>query len=312
MLTDEEIDALAPSLTNALLQMSGVHWRPVARAIETAATAPLLERIAALEAKLAQRVPEKITEDMHVAAVKVLHRASGVDGLPQRMLDAMRSAAPAAPERQEPDCPRCGNNRQVWTNQISGEKTCHRVDCHTVVPLTQEEIAEAESDRAIPSGRVFNIRAAFEDWYSDGGKYPKAVECKPGDPLSYILLGAQSSWGAWFAGVKALEAWIAEGQAPNAQQAEAQEPAYWQWRRKADLWSLSHVYSYEVFATTDDSEVRTLFTRPQPAQLQALSEEEIVTAWRGVKDVGDDKYNAILLSEAIQSALAAKNGVVLK
>ena len=39
----------------------------------------------------------KITEDQHVAAVKVLLRASGVDGLPQRMLDAMLAAAPIPP-----------------------------------------------------------------------------------------------------------------------------------------------------------------------------------------------------------------------
>ena len=36
----------------------------------------------------------KITEEQHVAAVKVLHRAAGADGLPQRMLDAMLAAAP--------------------------------------------------------------------------------------------------------------------------------------------------------------------------------------------------------------------------
>lgn len=41
-----------------------------------------------------------VTEAMHVAAVKVLHRANGVDGLPQRMLDAMLSAAPPPPERE--------------------------------------------------------------------------------------------------------------------------------------------------------------------------------------------------------------------
>lgn len=34
----------------------------------------------------------KITEEMHVAAVKVLRRANGIDDLPQRMLDAMLSA----------------------------------------------------------------------------------------------------------------------------------------------------------------------------------------------------------------------------
>lgn len=45
-------------------------------------------------------VPVKVAEEMHVAAVKVLHRANGVDGLPQRMLDAMLSAAPPPPERE--------------------------------------------------------------------------------------------------------------------------------------------------------------------------------------------------------------------
>jgi hypothetical protein len=44
----------------------------------------------------------KITEEMHVAAVKVLHRASGVDGLPQRMLDAMLAAAPQPPGARKP------------------------------------------------------------------------------------------------------------------------------------------------------------------------------------------------------------------
>ena len=41
-----------------------------------------------------QLVPEKITEEQHVAACKVLLRAIGMDGLPQRMLDAIRAAAP--------------------------------------------------------------------------------------------------------------------------------------------------------------------------------------------------------------------------
>jgi hypothetical protein len=33
----------------------------------------------------------------------------------------------------EPTCPSCGDNRQVWTNQITGLKTCHRAFCHTVI-----------------------------------------------------------------------------------------------------------------------------------------------------------------------------------
>ena len=41
-----------------------------------------------------QLAPEKITEEQHKAACKVLQRANGLDGLPQRMLDAIRAAAP--------------------------------------------------------------------------------------------------------------------------------------------------------------------------------------------------------------------------
>jgi hypothetical protein len=46
-------------------------------------------------------VPNPITEAMHVAAVKVLLRASGLDGLPQRMLDAMLQASPTPPVQPE-------------------------------------------------------------------------------------------------------------------------------------------------------------------------------------------------------------------
>lgn len=30
-------------------------------------------------------------------------------------------------------CPKCGDNRQVWINQITGLLTCHRAGCHTVI-----------------------------------------------------------------------------------------------------------------------------------------------------------------------------------
>jgi len=63
-----------------------------------------------MPAPMAQVVPEgwklvrtPVTEEMHVAAVKVLHRASGVEGLPQRMLDAMLAAAPQAPDAPAQD-----------------------------------------------------------------------------------------------------------------------------------------------------------------------------------------------------------------
>lgn len=40
-----------------------------------------------------------------------------------------------------PDCPRCGNNRQVWRNQITGLVTCHRAFCDTVVEQAQGGVA---------------------------------------------------------------------------------------------------------------------------------------------------------------------------
>lgn len=57
----------------------------------------VLDRLEQLEAQ--QAVPQgwTVTEEMHVAAIKVLQRANGLDGLPQRMLDAMLAAAPTPP-----------------------------------------------------------------------------------------------------------------------------------------------------------------------------------------------------------------------
>jgi len=33
-------------------------------------------------------------------------------------------------KEEPPECPWCGNNRQVWENQITGKMTCHRAGCH--------------------------------------------------------------------------------------------------------------------------------------------------------------------------------------
>jgi hypothetical protein len=57
----------------------------------------------AVEQALAARVPGRIevTEEMHIAACKVLTRANGLDGLPQRMLDAMLAAAPHPPQQPQ-------------------------------------------------------------------------------------------------------------------------------------------------------------------------------------------------------------------
>lgn len=50
-------------------------------------------------------LPAKVTEEMHQAACKVLLRATGMDGTPQRMLDAMRATAPPAQPDVKPGEP---------------------------------------------------------------------------------------------------------------------------------------------------------------------------------------------------------------
>lgn len=51
----------------------------------------------------AQELPQNpITEEMHQAACRVLTRAQGLDGTPQRLLDAMRAVAPKPGRQVQP------------------------------------------------------------------------------------------------------------------------------------------------------------------------------------------------------------------
>jgi len=46
----------------------------------------------------------------------------------------------------EPTCPLCGNNRQVWTNQVTGRKRCHSVWCQIELeaqPSAEKKITDA-------------------------------------------------------------------------------------------------------------------------------------------------------------------------
>jgi hypothetical protein len=47
--------------------------------------------------------------------------------------------------------------------------------------------------------------------------------------------------------------------------AAASEPVAWQWRKKGDPWTLERTFNSEVFATTDDTEVRALYASLSPA-----------------------------------------------
>lgn len=107
-----------------------------------------------------------------------------------------------------------------------------------------------------------------------------------------------------------------EQQAPNAQQAEAQEPACRVWNEQVGPGHGTPAFTrYEVqwIGVDPNTWSGDLFTRPQPAQLQALSEEEVIACVKRA-ELGNGIFWPAGTNEfvaAIQSALAAKNGVTL-
>ncbi len=68
---------------------------------------------------------------------------------------------------------------------------------------------------------------------------------------------------------KALIEALATPVAPAGDKPSTSEPVAWQWRRKGEPWSREQTWTYEVFATTDDSEVRALYTAPPDVQRDA-------------------------------------------
>jgi hypothetical protein len=83
----------------------------------------------------------------------------------------------------------------------------------------------------------------------------------------------RAAWEAWQA--RALLA--GAGSSPTASP-ESVEPVLWQWRRKSDLWRLDKTFYSEVFATTEDSEVRALYAgvpTTQPATASTASNPTI-------------------------------------
>ena len=89
---------------------------------------------------------------------------------------------------------------------------------------------------------------------------------------------------------------------PQAALAEPSEPVYWQWRRKDKPWANEYIFAMELQATTDDSEVRKLFTHPA-SKPEPLTDEEILLAIspfykdtltrRAAIEVSIDEYRAI-------------------
>lgn len=107
-------------------------------------------------------------------------------------------------------------------------------------------------------------RAAFEAWYSEGGKWPAAVR-RSGE--GYMLAAAQSAWTAWQAArvdlVAALQ-WYADGlhfdkASPDAWDTVSGEPQNW-WCDEAGT------------ATVEDGSIAAMTLRGEltAVQIQAL------------------------------------------
>ncbi len=87
--------------------------------------------------------------------------------------------------------------------------------------------------------------------------------------------------------------------------AEPSEPVYWQWRRKDKPWANEYIFAMELQATTDDSEVRKLFTHPasKPAPLTLGLIQKLWSA-AGHKETLKGRVNAF--ARAVEAAVWGK------
>ena len=196
-------------------------------------------------------------------------------------------------------------------------------NAHTEIVRLRTENAELEAKLA---QRVPDERAAFEKWfepYWEGRQSDLAPwagwQARAALAAAHAAPEQQEpSHPQFIAGFKAghaagrIRGAASVARASNAQQAEAQEPCAWLddfgnafplgANKGAGSWMDAHKRNW-----------RPLFTRPQPAQLQALSEEEVREALLGFsEDSSTYEDNIDGLAKCIQSALAAKNGMNLK
>ena len=90
--------------------------------------------------------------------------------------------------------------------------------------------------------------------------------------------------------------------------AEPSEAVYWQWRRKDKPWANEYIFAMELQATTDDSEVRKLFThpasKPSPLTADEVWKSDAIMAVNASMDV---KMNDLMkLVRAIEQAVWEK------
>ena len=105
----------------------------------------------------------------------------------------------------------------------------------------------------------------------------------------------------------------------------AQEPEYWQWRRKRDPWEIGKTFNSQVYATTADSEVRCLYAAPPAQPAEPTIDEQVASvnaafdAWRNGEDATLTLGLAAQPAEPVQrlsdagiEALAGKHGTTYR
>lgn len=130
-------------------------------------------------------VPNPITEEMHVAACKVLTRASGLHGTPQRMLDAMLAAAPSVPSPQVAQAEPKSISIQEYTAKVEAD------------PERAAVLARVRASRQTETAARDEMRADFERNISSHSSplHLLSLERDPdtGRYLDHIVYGAW--WG---------------------------------------------------------------------------------------------------------------------
>lgn len=100
----------------------------------------------------------------------------------------------------------------------------------------------------------------------------------------------------------------------RASAAPGGEPVAWQWRRKGDDWTLAKTFNSQVFATTEDSEVRALYAAAPPsdagqrvALLQALQHCDEAEIMR-TTDLSELRGRVLVIGDALRAAISESEG----
>ena len=306
-MTDEQIiKILYPHSWDYLCGANLVQVIANARAIESAATAPLLERIAELDRILAQTSGMNELQRMRIAE---LERKSDQDDetiqwqankLAQRVPDGYKLVAAKGLEALCYALERAEYKGYLPEAMVE-EWESVELNWLSAAPAAPEQQEPFVNERKTFEASEFSLEL-------DAG-FAAQEYCR------YLWGAARGhiDWrkfhDAFVAGYKAAQQ---PGLAPNAQQAEAQKPCAWFCGLRPSPEGILEFWGVLAEGVDDIPVDAPLFIHATPAQLQSMSDEEVTAVWRGVKDLGDARFNAILLGEAIQSALAAKNGVEMK